>query len=128
MDFGSLLAECRRKQMVSGRASIGVYIELTGRRIDNLGQTVQLLGKMGGPRGELVNVNGAGNPVGLFPADKIIAYIQKMVQEMVTENPEAAWKALIDTAEEAGRLQAEEQERQMPGIKEWREKRGDANV
>jgi hypothetical protein len=101
MEIAELLAECRRKQRVSGRVNVGVYLTLPVRRLTSRQNYIRLLGRLGGPLGEILNVTDEGLVVALFPADGVIRALHRLIQQMVKDDPEAAWKALIDMANQA---------------------------
>ncbi len=116
MEMGEILTECRRKQRVSGRDSVGVYLMFPAK-LNSRQDKVRLFGRAGGPLGEILNYTAEGMVVALFPADKVIKAIHREVQRMVTEDPEAAWKALMDTAEEASRIEAMQQAERLAALR-----------
>lgn len=70
MTIEELLAECQRKQAVSGRKNVGVYLTLPYRKVGP-SDRIKAFGRFG-PLGEVLNVTLDGRLVAVFPADRLI--------------------------------------------------------
>lgn len=79
MTTEELLAECKRKQEVSGHKDIGVYLVVPNRRLPRYAVRIRLFGRWG-PLGELINETDDGDLVGIFPADGIVRALTKIAK------------------------------------------------
>jgi hypothetical protein len=71
MTYDELRDECLRKQGVSGRKDVGVYLTLPKCRLSRYANRIRLFGRYG-PTGELLNELEDGSLVAIFPADGIL--------------------------------------------------------